>query len=176
MAERIVQEESLTTVADAIRAKGGTTDALSFPTGFAAAIAAIQAEGGGDVVLNGLKVLSGTFTLDTDQTSGYYTIEAGTVSKRPSVFVSFVYMKSNKPSTKDEFCYLVAAAGVGDYRSGSTQSTGVYVYYDGTISCSTTGNAYIAKYDSGKLQIELYTNKANIKAGIEYGWIFLYSE
>lgn len=43
MAERIVQEESLVAVADAIRAKGGTTDPLSFPTGFADAIAAIQA-------------------------------------------------------------------------------------------------------------------------------------
>lgn len=49
MAERIVQEESLTTVADAIRAKGGTTDALPFPTGFADAIAAIQAGGGGGI-------------------------------------------------------------------------------------------------------------------------------
>lgn len=48
MAERIVQEESLVAVADAIRAKGGTTDALSFPTGFANAIAAIQAGGGGE--------------------------------------------------------------------------------------------------------------------------------
>ena len=47
MAERIVQEESLVAVADAIRAKGGTTDALSFPTGFADAIEAIQAGGGG---------------------------------------------------------------------------------------------------------------------------------
>lgn len=47
MAERIVQEESLVAVADAIRAKGDTTDALSFPTGFADAISAIQAGGGG---------------------------------------------------------------------------------------------------------------------------------
>jgi hypothetical protein len=47
MAERIVQEESLTLVADAIRAKGGTTDPLSFPDGFADAISAIQAGGGG---------------------------------------------------------------------------------------------------------------------------------
>ena len=56
MAERIVQEESLTTVADAIRAKGGTTDALSFPTGFADAISAIKAGGGGgdiDALIDG---------------------------------------------------------------------------------------------------------------------------
>ena len=40
-------DTDLTTVADAIRAKGGTTDPLSFPTGFADAISAIQAGGGG---------------------------------------------------------------------------------------------------------------------------------
>jgi hypothetical protein len=49
MAERIVQEESLVAVADAIRAKGGTTDALSFPTGFVNAISTIQAGGGGGI-------------------------------------------------------------------------------------------------------------------------------
>lgn len=43
-----VLDANLTTVADAIRAKGGTTDALSFPTGFSDAISAIQAGGGGD--------------------------------------------------------------------------------------------------------------------------------
>ena len=47
MAERIVQEESLTLVADAIRAKGGTSDPLSFPGGFADAIAAIETGGNG---------------------------------------------------------------------------------------------------------------------------------
>lgn len=42
-----VLNANLTTVANAIRAKGGTTGALSFPTGFADAIAAIQTGGGG---------------------------------------------------------------------------------------------------------------------------------
>lgn len=62
MAERIVKEESLVAVADAIRAKGGTTDPLSFPTGFADAISAIQAGGGG--VSGGVKANFGTFTVD----------------------------------------------------------------------------------------------------------------
>lgn len=41
-----------TTVADAIRAKGGTSASLSWPAGFAAAISAIQTSGGGDEVFN----------------------------------------------------------------------------------------------------------------------------
>lgn len=47
MAHRIVDETSLKTVADAIREKAGTSDSLVFPTGFADAIAGIQAGGGG---------------------------------------------------------------------------------------------------------------------------------
>lgn len=47
MAKYIVQEESLVAVADAIREKTGGTDELVFPNGFAEAIAAIQAGGGG---------------------------------------------------------------------------------------------------------------------------------
>ena len=42
MAERIVQEESLITVADAIREKTGSTDGLVFPNGFVEAIAGIS--------------------------------------------------------------------------------------------------------------------------------------
>lgn len=42
MAEYLVQGESITTVADAIREKGGTTAPLSFPDGMAAAVRNIQ--------------------------------------------------------------------------------------------------------------------------------------
>jgi hypothetical protein len=48
-----VLNANLTAVADAIRAKGGTSDPLSFPTGFADAIAAIQAGGGGAKIASG---------------------------------------------------------------------------------------------------------------------------
>ena len=46
MAYRKVDEASLTSVADSIRAKGGTTGALAFPDGFVSAVQAIQAGGG----------------------------------------------------------------------------------------------------------------------------------
>lgn len=59
MAHRIVDENSLKTVADAIREKAGTSDSLVFPTGFAEAIAGIQA-GGGNAGGGGVKVTTGT--------------------------------------------------------------------------------------------------------------------
>lgn len=46
MAEFLVQGASLTTVADAIREKGGTTAPLSFPAGMAEAVRNIQSAGG----------------------------------------------------------------------------------------------------------------------------------
>ena len=46
MAERIVQEESLLTVADAIREKTGGTEGLAFPEGFIQAIKGISGGGG----------------------------------------------------------------------------------------------------------------------------------
>lgn len=42
-------DAGLTTVANAIRTKGGITGSLAFPAGFAAAIAAIPSGGGGDI-------------------------------------------------------------------------------------------------------------------------------
>lgn len=46
MAEYLVQDSSLNDIADAIRKKGGTSDALAFPDGFVNAIGAIQSGGG----------------------------------------------------------------------------------------------------------------------------------
>ena len=45
--EYAVNHADLAAVADAIRAKGGTSEALSFPDGFVSAVQAIQAGGGG---------------------------------------------------------------------------------------------------------------------------------
>lgn len=50
MAEYLVQGESITAVADAIREKGGTTAPLSFPAGMAKAVRDIPS-GGGDISL-----------------------------------------------------------------------------------------------------------------------------
>lgn len=49
--EYLVNSSDLTAVADAIRAKGGTTEALAFPVGFVEAVEAMQEGGGGNVSL-----------------------------------------------------------------------------------------------------------------------------
>ena len=58
-------DSKLTTVADAIRTAGGTTEPMSFPSGMVEAITAIQA-GGGGIKLNGYQVSEGSFTISSD--------------------------------------------------------------------------------------------------------------
>lgn len=59
MSDYLVTDTELTSIADAIRTKGGTSADLSFPTGFVSAINAIS--GGG-----GLEYEEGTWTPTTD--------------------------------------------------------------------------------------------------------------
>lgn len=80
MAEYLVQGASLTTVADAIREKGGTTAPLSFPDGMAEAVRNIQS-GGGD--LSAIDVYIADFTSDAD-----LTVTAGAVDKYARLVVA----------------------------------------------------------------------------------------
>lgn len=75
MAEYLVQSESITAVADAIREKGGTTAPLSFPAGMAEAVRNIQS-GGGPTYVVGTPV---SFTLtgwDPDVQGTTYKLKA----------------------------------------------------------------------------------------------------
>ena len=80
MAEYLVQDTSLTAVADAIREKGGTTAPLSFPAGMAAAVRNIQS-GGGD--LSSVDVYIADFTSSTD-----LIVTAGAVDKYARIVVA----------------------------------------------------------------------------------------
>lgn len=62
MAKLVVNSESLVSVADAIREKGGTTEDLEFPQGFVDAVGAIESGGGADPydVIN--SIINGTIT------------------------------------------------------------------------------------------------------------------
>lgn len=80
MAEYLVQGASLTTVADAIREKGGTTAPLSFPDGMAEAVRSIQS-GGGD--LSSVDVYIVDFTSNAD-----LTVTAGAVDKYARIVVA----------------------------------------------------------------------------------------
>ncbi len=67
MADYLVTDTELTSVANAIRTKGGTSANLSFPTEFISAINAIPTGGGG-----ASNYVTGTFT--TDSTAGVHSL------------------------------------------------------------------------------------------------------
>ena len=77
--EYLVQGESITAVADAIREKGGTTDPLSFPAGMAEAVRNIQS--GGD--LSSVDVYIADFTVPAD-----LIVTAGAVDKYARLVVA----------------------------------------------------------------------------------------
>lgn len=80
MAEYLVQDTSLTAVADAIREKGGTTAPLSFPAGMAEAVRSIQS-GGSD--LSSVDVYIADFTVPAD-----LIVTAGAVDKYARIVVA----------------------------------------------------------------------------------------
>lgn len=77
--EYLVQDTSLTAVADAIREKGGTTAPLSFPGGMAEAVRNIQS--GGD--LSSVDVYIADFTSNAD-----LIVTAGAVDKYARIVVA----------------------------------------------------------------------------------------
>lgn len=77
--EYLVQGASLTTVADAIRERSGTTAPLSFPAGMAEAVRNIQS--GGD--LSAVDVYIADFTSGTD-----LNVTAGAVDKYARIVVA----------------------------------------------------------------------------------------
>ena len=80
MAEYLVQSESITAVADAIREKGGTTAPLIFPAGMAEAVRNIQS-GGGDLLP--VDVYIADFTVPAD-----LIVTAGAVDKYARIVVA----------------------------------------------------------------------------------------
>lgn len=83
-----VLEANLKAVADAIREKGGTSDTLAFPSGFADAIAAIEADGGG------IKTAVGCFQLSEDQPNYIIEHNLGSAPDFGLLWYSLSYSKS----------------------------------------------------------------------------------
>lgn len=83
-------DADLTSIANAIRTKGGTSADLAFPSEFVSAIAAIPTGGGG-----GGSVQSGTFTLASDTTipAAGTTIDIG-LSSAPDVLIVWMDVDS----------------------------------------------------------------------------------
>lgn len=114
-------DAGLTSIADAIRTKGGTSADLAFPEGFVSAVEAIPTGGSGGAVL----VASGTFVGNSGNT-GRQNISVG--SKMP-ITDFFVQIKAQNNSIFNRANYRIVA------------STAIFTKEFGYFSYTNTGNA-----------------------------------
>ena len=135
MAEKyLVQEESLISIADAIRAKAGTSDKLAFPAGFAEAIAGITAGGGGE----GGYDFSGLPTPFTHALSGSFILDADTSWKNHIINVpNSIKLSGSKPAM-----ILIFSNDTEIVYSSTVQTAQVLLAYD---EAPTRGDSYKQK-------------------------------
>lgn len=171
-------DAGLLQIANAIRAKGGTTGSLAFPTGMAEAITAIQAGGGsgGDT-----KLAVGMFVPAEDITS--MTIEHN-LGVKPKIFVMFSYPQGLKQNAITAISSYTSAA-VKDFSLWRELTVVDYTTNDTTTSFSTnhrTSMITLAGMDNSNLsnvpvgtvdETNFYiTDKGKImQSGQKYHWV-----
>lgn len=85
MADYLVSDEELTSIADAIRTKGGTSDPLTWPDEYVDAIGAISGGGGGSMQSKTATPTESTQTIQPD--TGYDGLSSVTVNPIPSQYI-----------------------------------------------------------------------------------------
>ena len=148
----LTNDTDLTSVADAIRTKGGTTASLVYPTGFITAINNISGGGGGSVTPN-LQQKSITPS-ETQQTvsadNGYDGLSTVTVAAITATYV-----------------------GSGVSRRDSTNLTGTYTNSQYIITASSgyySSNATYALSSKGATNITTSTNASSLVVNWEQGF------
>lgn len=135
-------DAGMTAVADAIRAKAGTTEPLAWPNGFKAALEAIA----GAVLLE-----SGEFTLAND-TATAYSVELNNV---PDLFVCYTEIPETDTSagaTEGAFCMNVPiVSGMIKYNTYVTNINFSIRWYNSGVWQLAANNAWVKTEGSGTI-------------------------
>lgn len=152
-------------VADAIRAKAGTTDPLEWPDGFKALIESIEAGGGG------APVTTGTIT---PASAAKQTITHG-LGEVPTYFIIWA-PGGNSMALVDSILSVCAGSNEQVFVYSNTSSSGFNSYQKRVEQAITANLATYARNAVGgannqTIQVaDLYDGKY-LKSGIEYRWI-----
>ena len=175
MAYRKVNDTSLASVADAIRAKGGTSDALVFPDGFVSAISAIQTGGGGAGSGSG-NVATGSFT-----NSAPYSLVALNIMTLDEWVTNYgdfpttlyaAYFDENPGEITSGAFPLYCASCVVD---GNAKKCYATVYNSDKISYSAITNAIAQANKSSKtIQIISPGSIYSFQVGRTYRWVIIW--
>ena len=163
-----VLESGLTSIANAIREKAGTSDALAFPAGFAEAIAAI--ESGVDLgELFGGKVATGSVILTEDTSSNVDIAFGGVFTDIPHFLFAFEENGYSGGTTERFYCQVIACQKINDSK-GTANCLGTrFVINDGKkLGSSAIGWTNTVTKDKGVIS---FNYAGNGKAGVQYGWI-----
>lgn len=151
MSVYLADSADLTSVANAIRTKGGTSASLAFPADFISAIGAIPTGGG-------LKYETGIFTLDTDLTlenDAVYAIPHG-LGEKPSVVI--VFAKDPPAAETDPFRgYIWLDKPMGESRMYLTTNANYDSHYPICVQY------YMRQFTSGNMQSRLNVPNGNLK-------------
>lgn len=120
MARKLVDDESLKSVADAIRSKAQTQSQLQFPNGFLSAIQSIRTGGGLPSGISAIKI--GTHTVSSDAAYGTAVNISHNLGVVPDLFI--VYATTNTAVTYSELL-MVRGTDVM-YRGTSYHTLSVY--------------------------------------------------
>lgn len=91
MANYIASDTDLTSVANAIRTKGGTSASLIFPSGFVSAVQNIPSGGGGSTLITKNIIANGTYNASSDSADGYSSVTVAV----PSLLVRGTFTPSD---------------------------------------------------------------------------------
>jgi hypothetical protein len=167
-----VLDAGLKQIADAIREKGGTSDNLAFPQAMADAIAAIEAGGGGDVIVE-----TGSITTAADSSDGTpITFDlSGNPGVRPDIFV-WLKTPSTSYTKNDSF---VAQLVIYNHETNNDGRDLFKVYSYGYNNSSSTSFApWLVKNTT--IDVEIDKGAINVKSqsvlikASTYTWIAIW--
>ena len=176
MAEYLTNTTDLTSVANAIREKGGTTDPLIYPEGFVTAIQAIQS-GGGEETLFGTYFETGSIIPASDITTDYTIQFQRNFSSVPgntySPYYNFFLWCSIPPGSTSVAMPKSSLAWVFFGRKAKNASIpyGQYLSSSGSLR-NLTYLGEIGDYYATMFTLYCTTSK-KLVAGYVYNWIAL---
>lgn len=159
-------DADLTSVANAIRTKGGTSASLAFPAGFLTAIAAIPSGGGG------VKAKKGTYTGASDQTANAKITDVSTLGFTPDVFILSIHDVADTNNTQYAILFSVA------YKVGTTpiKCTGRHSNTSGNTATTasraelTSDANYYLNISNGDIRLHA-TAQYILLGGVQYDWV-----
>ncbi len=131
-------DSDLTSVANAIRTKGGTAASLAFPAGFVSAINAISGGGSSPTLVTKNITANGTYSASSDSADGYSSVtvnvpsglayESGTYTPSADTAGEKILF-TNSHSEAPAFIMMVDATGTADTTADTNMQFVFYDYY-----------------------------------------------